>query len=190
MGHTILASDFNSQRSFMRFGVAHRHRQVEPPLGNEAIDLLLSNSIYGTSGIVRNHKEALGKGFGVEWESVLTGSTLGFTGKEKPISCTGALVFHPLSSPPGPQRPAFSVPSNSAGPGLPTSSRSPTSVAGINLGDVHPAAVGLVIVLGTSSRKTHHSHIRTDDSRKGASILGISDLPITLAYQLLSTDGD
>ena len=110
--------------------------------------------------------------------------------KDKPISCTGALVFHRVSSPPGPQRPAFRchpIPLVPASRPRAGSRRAlPESISGI----VHPDAVGSVIVLGTSSRKTHHSHIRTDDSRKGASILGIPDLPITLAYQLLSTDGD
>ena len=41
-------------------GVDLNHR----PLGYEAIDLLLSSSIYGTSGIVRNRKEASGERFG------------------------------------------------------------------------------------------------------------------------------
>jgi hypothetical protein len=41
-------------------GVDLNHR----PLGYEAIDLLLSSLIYGTSGIVRNRKEASGERFG------------------------------------------------------------------------------------------------------------------------------
>ena len=41
-------------------GVDLNHR----PLGYERIDLLLSSSIYGTSGIVRNRKEASETGIG------------------------------------------------------------------------------------------------------------------------------
>ena len=97
---------------------------------------------------------------------------MGLRPKENPNLAQTHSTFHPFSSP-------FLAPERSNFRDHTIPRIRPTGFVPAPRADCRPQSQRM---------STHHSHIRTDDSRKGASILGFQSTD-TLACQLLRSDG-